>query len=174
MCSPSLWAVQERFLLTGGGKGFQHDSTDWLTSSLRGFSRLKKISLSCLSHNIWEALYNSNLIQTWNLRSCEGIAGCFIQSWTSGTSFILGDKATWRGFLLAWLFIFLIPPVHLTAVEMNMEYTFTWRIDRITSIHLYQFDQELNATCDMNSTLGSVVPLVMFLFSAAWDNSWSS
>ena len=30
---------------------------------------------------------HEHFIQKWNLRSCEGSAGCFIQSWTLGTSF---------------------------------------------------------------------------------------
>ena len=41
------------------------------------------------NHIIWEVLNNSNFVQTWNLRKCEGSAECFILSWTSKTSFKL-------------------------------------------------------------------------------------
>ena len=37
------------------------------------------MNLPWQSHNIWEVLYKSNFIQTWNLRKCEGSAGCFLE-----------------------------------------------------------------------------------------------
>ena len=44
-------------------------------------------------------LDEANFVQIWNLRSCEGSAVYFIQSWTAGTSLVYNFLKLWRAFL---------------------------------------------------------------------------
>ena len=45
------------------------------------------------------------------------------------------------------------------------------KVYALIEIPKLKFDQDLYGTCDMNSTLGSVAPLAMFLNLASWSSA---
>ena len=55
--------------------------------------------------------------------------------------------------------------VKILSLSFSRDADVWWRFKvKILNIPKLKFDQDLRGTCDMNLTLGSVVPLAMFFF----------
>ena len=126
----------------------------------RSWGLVKKLNFcSDFEHKVWSRFRSWSKGEIWSWSLVSSFCWCFVEV------------------ILILVEILKLGLANIFKFNFSRD-VWDFEVDTCSRFWSMKFDQDLCATCDMNSTLGSVVPLAMFHFlHAKWSRKlwfWSS